>query len=127
FKLFSGTSYSGAFTTTLLPSLTAPLSWYNSLAVDGTITVVGPGPTTNANILSVTQYDGTNIVIHGTNNNVPNTSFHYEVLTSTDVTAPLSIWTPIVTNAFGPDGTFTYTNTINSATLKLFYDVKAVP
>jgi hypothetical protein len=36
---------------------------------------------------------GTNVVVHGTNNNVPNTSFHYVVLTTVSLTNALTNWT----------------------------------
>jgi len=84
------------------------------------------GPTTNATITSV-KTSGTNLLIHGVNNNVPNTSFHYAVLTSTNIALPLSNWTAIVTNPFNSDGTFDYTNPIVPTTPRQFIDVKAVP
>jgi fibronectin-binding autotransporter adhesin len=84
------------------------------------------GPTTNASITKVTL-SGTNLLVHGTNNNVPNTSFHYVVFSSTNVALPLSNWTPIVTNSFNPDGTFDYTNAIVPGISRQFIDVKAVP
>jgi hypothetical protein len=84
------------------------------------------GPTTNANITKV-SLSSTNVVIHGTNNNVPNTSFHYVVLTSPSLTNALSNWTPVVTNPFNPDGTFDYTNPIVPGTPRQFIDVEAVP
>ena len=70
--------------------------------------------------------NGTNIVLHGTNNN-GGQNFHYAVLTATNVTLPLSNWTSLTTNSFNPDGTFDYTNALNPAQPQRFYDVKAVP
>ena len=63
----------------------------------------------------------------GTNNNVPNTNFHYIVLTSTNLSVPLSNWTSVVTNPFTTNGTFDYTNPIVPGTPRQFIDVKAVP
>ena len=83
-------------------------------------------PSTNANITHVSLL-GTNLLIHGTNNNVPNTSFHYLVLTSTNINTPLSNWTPVATNPFNGNGTFDYTNPIVPGTPRQFIDVKAVP
>ena len=98
-----------------------------ALATSGTISVVGSaaGPTTNASITRVTAV-GTNLVVHGTNNNVPNTSFHYVVLTSTNLTLPLSSWTAVATNSFNTNGTFDYTNPVVTTSPRLFIDVKAV-
>jgi hypothetical protein len=88
----------------------------------GTIT----SPTTNATISEVTLV-GTNLVIHGMNNNVPNTSFHYVVLSSTNLALPLSNWTPLVTNSFNLDGTFDYTNAVVPSIPQQFLNVEVVP
>jgi hypothetical protein len=128
--LFSASGgLSGGFTSISPASPGSGLSWdTNSLAVDGTLKIsVGPvtGPTTNANITSETL-SGTNLLIHGTNNNVPKTEFHYVVLTSTNLNAPLSSWTPVATNPF-TGATFDYTNPIVPGTPQQFIDVQAVP
>jgi autotransporter-associated beta strand protein len=83
------------------------------------------GPTTNANITRVTL-SGTNLVVHGTNNNVPNTSFHYVVLSSTNISLPLSNWTSVVTNPFNSDGTFDYSSPIVPGVPRQFIEVEAV-
>ena len=33
----------------------------------------------------------------------------YRILTSTDVTLPLASWTPVATNTFAADGSYSYT------------------
>ena len=33
----------------------------------------------------------------------------YRILTSTDVTLPLTNWTPVATSVFAPDGSYSYT------------------
>jgi fibronectin-binding autotransporter adhesin len=130
FTLFSATTYGGGFTSIVPATPGAGLAWYtNNLTVNGTLSVSNAavtGPTTNANITKV-SLSSTNVVIHGTNNNVPNTSFHYVVLTSPSLTNALSNWTPVVTNPFNPDGTFDYTNPIVPGTPRQFIDVEAVP
>jgi hypothetical protein len=129
FKLFKALNYGGTFASIVPATPGAGLAWNASTLSTGVISVVtgvASGPTTNANITSV-KLSGTNILLHGVNNNVPNTNFHYAVLSSTDLTLPLSSWTPIVTNSFNPDGTFDYTNAIVPGTPRVFYDVKAVP
>ena len=127
FKLFSSASYNGAFAVTNLPALSGSLFWNTAnLGVNGTISVGSTGPTTNANILSVRLLGGTNIVLHGTNNN-GGQNFRYAVLTSTNIASPLSYWTILTTNPFNLDGTFDYTNGINPAARQLFYDVEVVP
>jgi fibronectin-binding autotransporter adhesin len=129
FKLFKAGSYSGAFANIVPTAPGSGLAWNTNTLSTGVISVVpGPvtGPTTNATITSA-KASGTNLLIHGVNNNVPNTSFHYAVLTSTNLTLPLSNWTAVVTNSFNPDGTFDYTNPIVPGTPRQFIDVKAVP
>jgi autotransporter-associated beta strand protein len=133
FQLFSVPV--AGFTAVNLPlsnaSGTATYQWRNDLAVNGSITVtnaiVTGGPTTNATITKVTL-SGTNLVIHGTNNNVPSTNFHYVVLTATNIATPLSSWTPAVTNAFtNADGSFDYSAPIVPGQAQQFIDVKVVP
>lgn len=82
-------------------------------------------PTTNATITQV-SLSGTNLVVQGTNNNVPNTNFRYEILVSTNLALPLSSWTPVVTNPFTGNGTFDYTNPVVPGTPRQFIDVKVV-
>ncbi len=129
FQLYSAPNYNGAFANIIPPTPGAGLAWdTNTLTTDGMlrITIGATLPTTNANITKVTL-SGTNVLVHGTNNNVPNTNFHYAVLTSTNITLPLSNWTPVVTNPFNFDGTFDYTNPIVPGTPRQFIEVEAVP
>jgi fibronectin-binding autotransporter adhesin len=84
------------------------------------------GPSTNATITKV-SLSGTNLLVHGTNNNVPNTSFHFVALTTSNLTNALTNWTPVFTNIFNPDGTFDYTNPIVPGTPRQFIDIEVVP
>lgn len=129
FQLYSATGYTGAFASITPATPGAGLVWNtNTLTTDGTLRVATGAvvPTTNASITKVTL-SGTNLWVHGTNNNVPNTNFHYAVLTSTNIATHLSNWTAVVTNPFNPDGTFDYTNPIVPGTPRQFIDVQAVP
>jgi autotransporter-associated beta strand protein len=121
---YSGTSPSGAL------HFIPPVGFAGTLSDNGagliTVNLVVSAPTTNASITQV-SLSGTNLVVHGTNNNVPNTNFHYVVLTSTNVAISLSNWIPVVTNMFNTNGTFDYTNPIIPGTPQQFIDVKAVP
>jgi autotransporter-associated beta strand protein len=121
---YSGTSPSGAL------HFIPPVGFAGTLSDNGagliSVNLVVSAPTTNANITKV-SLSGTNLVVHGTNNNVPNTNFHYVVLTTTNVATALSNWIPVVTNMFNTNGTFDYTNPIIPGTPRQFIDVKAVP
>jgi hypothetical protein len=128
FKLFKATSYNGAFASIVPATPGAGQTWNTSaLGTSGTISVVGgaSNPTTNATITGVSQV-GTNLVIRGTNNNVPNTLGQYVVLTSTNIALPLSSWTAVSTNQF-INGTFNYTNPIVNSTRQMYIDVKVIP
>jgi len=102
--------------------------WQIDLALNGSITVANvivTAPTTNATITSVTL-SGTNMLIHGTNNNVPNTSGHFVVLSTTNIATPFSNWTPVYTNTFNA-GVFDYTNPIVPGTPQQYLDVQVIP
>lgn len=117
---------SGSFGTLNLPVLPAGLAWdTSSLYSAGTIDIVSGAPTQPANITSVSFSNGS-IILTGTNLN-GGSSFQYEVLTSTNLTLPLSNWTVLSTNSFNANGTFSYTNAVNPASPAVFFDVEAVP
>jgi len=82
-------------------------------------------PTLPAKITGVTSSNG-KLVITGTNLNGGG-NFHYAVLTSTNLAAPLANWTALSTNSFNENGTFDYTNSINTTNPAAFFDVMAVP
>jgi autotransporter-associated beta strand protein len=120
FKLFEAApgSYSGAFESITLPGLSGNLYWNtNNLAVDGTLSVAAPRPAvTGAGI------DAGNFYLVGNNGGVTNTE--YVVLTATDVTTPAASWIPVETNTFELDGTFGFTNAVNTAEPARFYWVR---
>ena len=104
--------------------------WRNDLALNGSITltnVLVPTLTTNATITKVFR-SGTNLVMQVTNNNVPNTSLRYVVLTSTNLAIPVTNWVPVLTNAWDQtSGTFDYTNPIVPGRPRQFINVKVTP
>lgn len=125
FQIFNGAVNNGSALTVTGGGVT----WNNNLQSSGSISVksTASGPTTNATITKV-FLSGTNVVVSGTNNNVPNTSFHYTVITATNIATPLSNWTAVATGLpFTPQGTFNYTNPIVPGVPRQFIDVLAVP
>jgi len=68
---------------------------------------VVPVPSINGVTLS-----GGNIILSGTNGPA---NANYVVLTSTNVTLPYTLWTPIATNKFSGTGTFSATNAANGS------------
>jgi autotransporter-associated beta strand protein len=118
FKLFSASSYAGSFT--INPPAPGPgQAWdISALSTSGTIKVASTQP---PRIGGVTLVGGTNFVMSGSNG----VAFHtYYVLASTDVTLPVTSWTPIATNTFDSSGNFTFTNTINPAIPQRFFRIQ---
>jgi autotransporter-associated beta strand protein len=120
FRLFASSNYNSTFSSVSLPPLgpTVLLYWTNTLATDGRITVVSrPQPVTR----NVVTTDGVNIIISGDSTN-GTLSGNYYVLRSTNVTLPITQWTPIQTNAFGGGGTFNFSAPMTSP--QLFYIIQ---
>ncbi|HEY1788368.1 MAG TPA: autotransporter-associated beta strand repeat-containing protein, partial [Verrucomicrobiae bacterium] len=114
FQLFLGGTYSGAFNAITLPSLGGGLGWSNNLAANGTMQVV---VTAKPRIMAIVL-SGTKLILNGTQG-VANG--HYQVLTSTNLALPLSLWVPVLTNNFDGNGNFNITNSINPNVRQNFY------
>jgi hypothetical protein len=78
--------------------------------------------TARPNLASASRVDGTNLVIAGINGSPSNTFY---ILASTDLSAPLSNWLPVVTNVFDNTGSFTITNAIDPAVPQNFFILSA--
>jgi autotransporter-associated beta strand protein len=101
FKLFNAGSYNGAFPNVILPALNPGLSWNtNALTTSGVITVVPPP------VINSISWSGNNFGFNITGG-IAGASFY--VLASTNVAAPLSNWTPLLTNQFDNYGNFNFT------------------
>jgi autotransporter-associated beta strand protein len=104
FKLFNAGSYNGAFANVILPPLNSGLGWNtNALAISGVIAVVSAAPP----VISSVNWSATGFGFSGTGG-VAGVTFY--VLASTNVAAPVTNWTPLLTNQFGTDGSFNFTN-----------------
>lgn len=113
FKLFDAGTYSGAFSSCILPSLNPGLAWNtNLLSVSGTVSVVAYQP---PNIASV-SINGPNLNFSGSGG-IP--FWKYFLLTSTNLGS--SQWTVIATNQFDAAGNFFVTNSINPSQSRMFY------
>jgi autotransporter-associated beta strand protein len=117
FQLFNATSFSGSFAALNLPSLPAGLVWdVSRLGVDGTIRV--PGTNGPLMFTSIVLNNG-NAIIRGSGGAV---NVAYNVLSSTNVTLPLTNWTPIATNRlFDVNGNFSFTNAMNPTVPARFF------
>jgi autotransporter-associated beta strand protein len=115
FQLFNAGSYTGNFSSVTLPALTSGLYWDASvLNTAGTVRVVVE---TTPTIGSVGMVAG-GLVLVGTGGVTNGT---YYVLTSTNISAPLTNWTRLLTNQFDASGNFNFTNSISPDAPQDFY------
>lgn len=118
FKLFNATTYAGAFASIVPATPGAGLAWTTTtLAADGTLRVF---PMVTPQFASV-ALSGTNLVFNGTNGN-PGAQF--VILASPNINAPLSSWTPVLTDVFNGSGTFVVTNAIDPTTPLQFFAIR---
>jgi autotransporter-associated beta strand protein len=117
-RLYNASSYSGSFANVVLPPLNSGLGWDTTLlATSGRITVV-VAATPSSPVISKVILDGGNLVLSGTNGAVGAT---YYVLTSTNLTQPLTGWTRIATNQVPANAPFAFTNGVPPGSARGFY------
>ncbi len=118
FTLFTATSLAGNFSSLTLPALTPGLYWdTNTFAVDGTIRVEAETPPVLGNV----GLAGGKLVLSGTGG-ITNGSYY--VMTSTNLAAPLSSWTRLITNQFDASGNFNFTNPPNTGSAQSYYMIR---
>jgi rhamnogalacturonan endolyase len=104
FKFFSAGNYAGAFANVLLPPLPAGLGWNtNALNTAGALSVVVVG----VPAIGACSLLPNGLVLAGTGGVA---GANYYLLASTNLTMPISDWTPLLTNQFDSDGNFNFTN-----------------
>jgi hypothetical protein len=119
FQIFSAASYSGLFAS-INPTTPGPgLAWDLTQLSSGIIAVMSAP---SQPVVSSQAISGGNFIISGTNGFAGR---NYVVLTSTNITLPLTSWTPIATNAFENTGAFHATNAINPALHRGFYLIQS--
>jgi hypothetical protein len=116
--LFNATNYAGIFAA-ITPAIPGDgLAWNtNTLTTDGTLRLTAIAlPTPHFTSVSVS---GTTLTIQGTNGA---DSGPYVLLGTTNLTLPISQWTPLLTNSFAPNGSFNLsTNIINPSVPHQFF------
>ena len=116
FTLFSR-PFAGGNALTLSPATPgAGLSWTNKLAVNGTIGVVAAVKPT-PRIVGIYIVGG-NLVFSSTNGLALGT---YRILSSTNLTAPLTNWTQVGSGYFDGNGNCSATNATNTSETGRFY------
>jgi autotransporter-associated beta strand protein len=119
FQLFvasNGIYNAGSFASVTLPTA-AGLTWTNNLAVNGSITAGVASSQPAQPFITGVQLSGNSLVISGTNGTAGQM---FEVLSSTDLTVPLTNWTSISTNTF-TTGNFSVTNTVDTTLPRNFF------
>lgn len=116
FQLFNAANYAGAFGSLALPALATNLLWNtNTLALDGTISVVALTSPTISNI----QISGGDLVISGAGGA---NGWPFVILSATNLTG--AAWIPIATNQFDASGNFIFTNAVNPNQPQTFYKLQ---
>jgi autotransporter-associated beta strand protein len=102
FRLFDAATNAAAFTITNLPPLTAGFAWDTSGLGTGVLKIVyvGGGEPAFQSIVP----SGSDMILSGSNGVAGRP---YYLLTSTNLALPLTNWTRLATNAYGPGGSFT--------------------
>ncbi|MDB6112291.1 MAG: hypothetical protein JWR69_4041, partial [Pedosphaera sp.] len=118
FQIFNATSFSGSFASLTPATPGAGLAWDTTQLNTGTLSVkaAGAGP-----VIGSVKVSGGNLVLGGSNG-VANTGYY--VLTSPNVSAPLTNWTVLATNTFDGTGAFSFTNAISPLKPRQFYLIK---
>ncbi len=121
YQLFSQGG-SGGFTTVNLPDLSAlpgGLTWNtNDLLTLGRISVVGTAVSPN---IDAAYVSGNNLILTGTGGVAGGT---YAVVTATDVTTPVNLWTTNLTGTFSGGGGFSNAIPVNVSEPQRFFRLK---
>ncbi len=119
YPLFVAGTYTGSFTSSNLPPLSAGLAWdLSGLASSGSIKVVSGGASPQPHITGV-GLNGTTLTITATNGQSDET---YYLLESTNVALPLGQWIPVLTNTYDVNGNLNLsTNIVNRSIPRMFY------
>jgi autotransporter-associated beta strand protein len=118
FKLFNASTYSGSFSSIVLPSLTGNLVWNtSSLKTSGVLSVMSLTSPTIANM----TMSGNNLVLSGSGGV---SGWTYYVLGSTNVNLPAAQWTRIATNQFDSSGNFSVTNAVDPSVPQTYYRIQ---
>ena len=115
FNVFNAASYQGAFSNVVLPLLPAGLAWNtNRLNAAGALSVV----VATKPVIGSIGIASNGLVFSGAAG-VANADFY--LLTSTNLAAPVSNWTRLLTNQFEDDGDFNFTNPLTTTSPISFY------
>jgi autotransporter-associated beta strand protein len=123
FKLFNGSTYTGAFGSISPSTPGAGLNWdTTSLTADGSLKVVsnGPGTFTQTPVMTAISFSGNNIVASVTNAQAGD---GYYLLSTTNLNSPWKVVSTNIPASVGANGSFTFTgtNVVTSGGQQQFY------
>jgi hypothetical protein len=86
-------------------------------SIDLSLSPSAPPPSPSMGQITV---NGTQMVLSGTNNNGPGSGGTYRILTTTNLSTPLSNWTLLSTGSFDATGRLSYTNSVATNAQQFF-------
>jgi autotransporter-associated beta strand protein len=114
FKLFNAGSYNGTFAKVILPPLNLGLAWNTgALNTSGVISVVPAPP-----VLGCLTVTNSSVTLNGSGGMATS---NFYVLSSTNLTLPLSNWIRLLTNQFDTNGSFILINDLDTNAAQNFY------
>ena len=119
FHLLVSANITGPFTTVILPTASG-LTWTNNLAIDGTLTAGVVSSVVPQPYITSVSLSGTSLIINGTNGVAGE---QYDVLSSTNVSLPLTNWTSITNSTFS-SANFSITNMVNTTAPRQFFIIR---
>jgi autotransporter-associated beta strand protein len=120
FRLFNAATDLSAFSATNLSPLPEGFRWDTGGLGTGVVRVVYVG--LGRPEFQTAAQSGTKLILVGTNGIV---GAPYHLLTATNITLPLTNWTPVLTNIFGPGGSFSNNLPLGPAEDARFYRVQS--
>ncbi len=114
FKVFNAASYSGSFSS-ITPAPGPGLAWDPTALATGTLKVISSAVSPKIGRIIIS---GGNVILSGTNNTGPGGTYH--VLTSTNISVPLSNWTVLTNGSFDSNGNFNSTNALGTSARQFY-------
>jgi autotransporter-associated beta strand protein len=120
FRLFNAATNQAVFSATNMSALGEGFRWDSSGLGTGVVRVLYVG--LGRPEFQTLALAGTNLILGGTNG-IVGTPYH--VLSATNITLPLTNWTPVLTDVFGPGGSFSNSIPVDSAEAARFYRIQS--
>lgn len=114
FQVFNAASYSGSFSS-ITPAPGPGLAWDATALATGALKVISTAVPPKFSGISIS---GGNVILRGTNNTGPGGTYH--VLTTTNISVPLSNWAVLTNGSFDSNGNFNSTNALGTSARQFY-------